>query len=437
MDRFREMHEFASQYLVAGVSSAVRLSKALGHPFYTVSGNGSKLYGVDGKEYIDMCMSHGASFLGHNNPQIVKAIQRALELGIVCSHETEFHGIFAKKICDMVPSCELVRFTCSGTDATQHAIRVAREYTGKEKIIQFEGCFHGYHEGVMFSTHPPLEEVGSYENPNPVPTSGGIPRQMSELVKILPFNDTGILEKAIKKHKDQVAAVIVEPVGYNSGCMLATPEFVSALRELTCSNDILLIFDEILSGFRMGPGGAQEYFGVVPDLCTLGKAVAGGTPLSVFGGKKEIMEHVKPIGNAQHSGTYNGHLICIMAGIAALEQISSPGFYEHINDLAEKLYSGFNDIFQKRKIKGIVSGLGGMFGIYPGLEEEPTNYREIAGKFDSQGLLKFYHEAFKEGLYFVDYGGGPAHHGFSSMHSLKDIEASLEKIDAAVSRLRS
>ncbi|UCF97256.1 MAG: aminotransferase class III-fold pyridoxal phosphate-dependent enzyme [Spirochaetaceae bacterium] len=435
MNSYQETFDFASQYLVAGVSSAVRLSKAFGHPFYTVRGDGSRLQGIDGKEYIDLCMSHGASFLGHNNPKIVEAIKNALELGIICSHETKFHSEYAKQICDMVPCCELVRFTCSGSDATQHALRVAREFTRKEKVIQFEGCFHGYHEGVMFSTHPTLKEAGPYEKPNAVPTSGGIPEAIKNLVYILPYNDVDVLEKTIKKHRDEIAAIIVEPVGYNSGCMLAKREFIKSLRELTTENDVLLIFDEILSGFRMCVGGAQEYFNTTPDLCTLGKAIAGGTPLSVFGGKKEIMQHVKPLGRVQHSGTYNGHLFSIMAGLASLDQISSPGFYDHINNLAARLYSGFNEILQKHKIKGIIQGLGGLFGIYFGLEKEPRNYRDIAENMSSDKLMKFYKEAFKQGLYFADYGGGPAHHGFSSMHTTDDIEECLDKIDIAVSKI--
>jgi len=435
MSKTQELYKLASQYMVAGVSSSVRLSKALGYPFYTLRGDGSKIYDVDGKEYIDFCMSHGASFLGHNNPKIKEAISEALNLGMICSHETEYQGKFAEKICEMVPCCELVRFVCSGTDATQHAIRVAREYTGKERMIQFEGCFHGYHEGVMYSTHPPLELAGSEENPNPVPTSGGIPAQISNLVKILPFNNIDALEKAIKKYKDEVAAVIIEAVGYNSGCMVANKDFLQALRELTKDNDILLIFDEVLSGFRMCPGGVQEYFGITPDLCTLGKSVAGGTPLSVFGGKREIMEHVMPLGKAQHSGTYNGHLIPVLAGIAALKQISSDGFYEHINKLADRLYTGFNEIFQRLKIKGMVKGLGGMCGIYFGLDEEPINYRIIAKNYDKEMTLRFYREAYKEGLYFADYGGGPAHHGFSSAHTMQDIDEALNRIETAMKRL--
>lgn len=435
MNEREKMYDYASKYLVGGVSSSVRLTQILGYPLYTQRGEGSRIWDIDGNEYIDFCMSHGASFLGHNNSKIKKSIEKALDMGIICSHETEYHGQFAQKICEMVPCCDLIRFTCSGTDATQHAIRLAREYTGKDKIIQFEGCFHGYHEGVMFSTHPPLDLAGPAENPTAVPTSGGIPKQMSSLVKVLPFNNADVLEKAIKQHKDEVAAVIIEAIGFNSGCMAADPEFLKTLRELTAENGILLIFDEILSGFRMGPGGAQEYFGVNPDLCTLGKAVAGGTPLSVFGGKKEIMEHVKPIGNAQHSGTYNGHLIPVLAGIAALEQMSSKGFYDQVNSIADKFYTGFNEIFEKTKIKGLVKGIGGMCGIYFGLDEEPKNYRMIAENFDKEKMMNFYREMYKVGLYFADYGGGPAHHGFSSAHTMEDIEESLNRIETGMKRL--
>lgn len=436
MNKKQELHKQASRYLVGGVSSSVRVTKALGYPLFTTRGSGSRIWDVDGVEYIDFCMSHGASFLGHNNQKIKEAIAKALDMGIICSHETEYHSAFAKMICEMVPCCDLVRFTCSGTDATQHAIRLAREYTGKEKIIQFEGCFHGYHEGVMFSTHPALSEAGPAKNPTPVPTSGGIPKQMSSLVKVLPYNDIEALENYISKSRDEVAAVIIEAIGFNSGCMVAEPQFLKALRKLTKDNDIILIFDEILSGFRMGPGGAQGYFGVIPDLCTLGKAVAGGTPLSVFGGRREIMEHVKPLGNTQHSGTYNGHLIPVLAGIASLEQISAKGFYEKINSLADRLYGGFNEILQRNKVKGLVKGIGGMCGIYFGLDEAPKNYRMIAEKFDSEMVMKFYREMYKVGLYFADYGGGPAHHGFSAAHTEQDIDESLSRIETGVKKLR-
>lgn len=435
MEDNKRQFEFASQYLVAGVSSSVRLSKALGYPVYTSRGQGSKIYDLQGTEYIDFCMSHGASFLGHDNVYVRKAVEKALEMGVICAHETVYHGQFAQKICELVPCCELVRFTCSGTDATQNAIRLAREFTGKDKIIQFEGCFHGYHESVMFSTHPPLELAGPYEAPNPVPTSGGIPKQISNLVKVLPYNDPEVLVRELRQNRDQIAAIIVEPIGYNSGCMKGTKEFIETLRHETRDRDVLLIFDEIISGFRMCPGGAQEYYGITPDLCTLGKAVAGGTPLSVFGGIREIMQHVKPLGAAQHSGTYNGHLITVLAGIAALDQIASPGFYTLINSLAERLYTGFNEILERHGVKGIVVGLGGMFGIYFGLDKAPANYREIVSQFDSEKLLRFYREAFAQRLYFADYGGGPAHHGFSSMHTMDDIETSLERIDTAVSKI--
>jgi len=217
--------------------------------------------------------------------------------------------------------------------------------------------------------------------------------------------------------------------------MVANKDFLGACRQLTKDNDILLIFDEILSGFRVCAGGAQEYFGVTPDLCTLGKTVAGGTPLSVFGGKREIMEHVKPLGEVQHSGTYNGHLISILAGIASLEQMSSDGFYERMNKLAGRLYTGFNDIFQRLRIKGMVRGLGPQFGIYFGLDEEPTNYRIIMENFDNEAIMEFFREVYKEGLYFCDYGGGPHHHGFSAAHTAHDIDEALNRIETAMKRL--
>ena len=437
MTKGKELFDFASRYLVAGVSSSIRNTGVQDYPFYAQKGEGSRIWDVDGNEYIDFCMSYGASFLGHNSPAIKQAISKAMEMGVICSHETEYHGRFAKKICEMVPCCELIRFTCSGSDATQHAIRVARGYTKKNKIIQFEGCFHGYHEGVMFSTHPPLALAGTAHNPNAVPTSAGIPRQVFELVNVLPFNNIEVLSKSLMEQKEEVAAVLVEPIGYNSGCMAATPEFLRALRELTKENEILLIIDEILSGFRMCPGGAQEYYGVTPDLCTLGKAVAGGLPLSVFGGKKEIMEHVKPLGDVQHSGTYNGHLIPVLAGIASLEAISSNGYYEKINTLANKFYAGFNEIFKRTRTKGHVKGIGAMCGIYFGLEEEPRDYRVIASQFDAEMMMNFYREMHKVGLFFADYGGKPSHHGISSAHSLQDIEASLDRIETGMKRLKT
>ncbi|MCL5985617.1 MAG: aspartate aminotransferase family protein [Actinobacteria bacterium] len=429
-----KLYEFAKQYLVAGGSASARFNQALRRPLYLTNGKGSKIYDVDGNEYIDMCISHGGSILGHRHPKILEAIQKALELGIICSYETEFQSKLAKKICDMVPAAELVRYTCSGTEATMHSIRLAREYTKKEKIIKFEGHFHGYHDYVQFSWAPPLDKAGPYDNPVPFAQSGGIPERIKDYVIVLPFNDIDLLEKAIKKNKDEVAAVILEPINYNSGCIIPDKEYMKAMRELTAKNGILLLYDEILSAFRTGVGCAQEYFDVVPDLCMIGKCVAGGTPLSVIAGKRGIMQHMRPIGHSEHSGTYTGHLIPVMAAIACLDEISSPGFYDHIYKLAGKLYDGLNQIFSKSKIVARVQGLGARFGFYFGIDEEVKEYR-TAAKNDRLLNLKFYKEMLKRGVYFHDYNGKPCHHGFSSQHTMKDIEEVLNRAEDAVKEI--
>ena len=392
------------------------------------------MYDLDGREYIDLCCSHGATILGHNNAKIKQAIKKALEMGIVCSYETEYQSQLAKKIVDLVPCAELVRFTCSGTEATMHSIRLAREYTKKEKIIKFEGHFHGYHDYVQYSWSPPLDVAGPKNSPIPYPQSGGIPSGIADYIIILPFSNLEVLEKAVKKYKDEVAAVILEPINYNSGCIVPDREYMKAMREITRDNDVLLIYDEVLSAFRTGPGCAQEYFGVVPDLCTIGKCVAGGLPLSVFAGKRQIMEHLRPLGNAEHSGTYNGHLIPVMAAIACLDEIASNGFYDHIYQLADRLYAGISEILKRSKIVGRIQGLGARFGMYFGINEEVTNYR-IAAKNDEEMTLKFFAQVIKHGVYFHDYGGKACHAGFSSAHSLEDIDRALEGIEAAVKEL--
>jgi len=430
-NKHQELFEFSSQYLVGGVSSSIRLNSVLGHPFYVSRGDRSKIYDVEGQEFIDFNMSFGASLLGHNHPKIKQAIQQALDLGIVCSNECKYQGQLAKKIVDLIPCAEMVRFTCSGTEATMHCIRLAREFTGKEKIVKFEGHFHGYHDYLNYSVHPLLDKAGPAENPVPYVESGGVPLGMKKYVIVLPFNNLEVLEKTIKTHKDEIAAVILEPINYNSGCILPEPGYLEEIRKLAQDNEIVLIFDEVLSAFRTGPGCAQKYFGVTPDLCTIGKAVAGGTPLSLFGGKKEIMQHVRPLGNSQHSGTYNGHLIPVMAALACVSEISSEGFYEHIYQLAKKLYSGLEEIFKNSGLKIRVQGLGARFGLYFGVDKEVKDYR-AAARNDRELESKFYRAIHGRKLYLVPF----SHHGFSSAHTLQDIEEALDRVEMAVKEIK-
>lgn len=433
--RSEELWDLAKQSLVAGVSASTRVNSALKRPFYVERGVGSRLYDVDGNELIDMCTSHGGSILGHKHPKIVEAIQKALDLGILCSYETEYQGKLANKVSSMVPGAELMRFTCSGTEATMHAIRVARVVTGKEKIIKFEGHFHGYHDYVQYSWSPPLDQAGPVEAPIPYAQSGGIPAGIRDYIVIVPFNDTQRLEDAIKKHKNEVAAVICEPINYNCGCVVPDRQYMHDMRRLCTESGIMLIYDEILSAFRTGPDCAQGYFGVVPDLCTIGKCVAGGTPLSIFAGKKDYMENVRPLGESEHSGTYTGHLIPVMAAIACLEEISSPGFYDHIYALADTLYGGINELIAKHGLKIRLQGLGARFGLYFGIDEEVTNYR-ISARNDKDMALKFYKLAYDEGVYFHDYSGKACHHGFSAVHTIDDIEQVLGRLDRVFGRLK-
>jgi glutamate-1-semialdehyde 2,1-aminomutase len=434
-NKSEKLFDFAKKYLSGGVSSSTRVNSAIGLPFYVSRGEGSMVYDLEGREYIDMCTSHGASLLGHNNAKVKEAILKALEMGIICAYENEQHSRLARKITEMVPCAELVRFTCSGTESTMHVIRLAREYTGKDKILRFEGHFHGYHDYVTIGGFPPADRVNSGVCFSPYIESGGVPSAMREFVIALPFNDTDVFEKTIKERKDEIAAVIMEPVNYNSGCIVPEKEYIQTIRKLTRENNVLLIFDEVLSGFRMCPGGAQEYLGIIPDLCTIGKAVAGGLPLSVFCGKREIMEHLRPLGNSEHSGTYNGNLIPVMAAQAALEEISKPGFYDHINQLANRFYEEFNRIFKRTGVIGHVQGLGARFGIFFGVAEEVRDYR-LTLRHDRKMMLKFIKAAIEQGVYFHDYGGKACHHGFSSAHSMEDIDNSLDRIESAVKKIK-
>ena len=422
-----ELFQFANNYLVGGVCSSARVNPMLGHPLYMSKGDGSKVYDLDGNQYIDFCTSHGASILGHNHPKIREAIMEAVELGVLCSYETEHHSRLAKMVVDLIPCADLVRFTNSGTEATMHAIRAARSYAGKDKIVKFQGHFHGFHDYMQFNWWPELSGPEPEGPIVPIMESTGMPAGMEEFIIVLPFNNLAVLEETIKSHKDEIAAVILEPINYNSGGIMPEEGYMEALRDLTRDNDVVLIYDEVLSGFRTGTGGAQEYFGITPDMCTLGKCLGGGTPLSAFCGRRDIMEEVTPLGKSTHSGTYNGHLIPITSGIAALEEMSSEGFYDHINRLAHKLYDGCADIFKRAEVKGRVQGLGARFGMFFGIEDEVKNYYQASHK-DQKMFQDFARAALDRGVYFHD----QPHHGFSSAHTMEDIDKTLEVIEASV-----
>src|SRR5262245_46799791 len=271
VDQFQE----ACQYLAGGVSSSTRVNKALGHALLFDRAEGCRLWDLDGKEYIDLCCSHGDTLLGHGDVRVRRAIEQVLDRGAACSYENELQTAFARLLCETVPCLERVRFTCSGSEATMHCLRLARAFTGKQKILKFEGNFNGYHDQVMFAIGTPADQLGPETAPTVYAASTGIAAGLDRNLVLVPYNRPDLFEQTFRKHAAELAAVICEPIYYNAGCIVPSPEFMATVRRLTREHAVLLIFDEVLSAFRMAPGGAQEYLKITPDLCTLGKAVGG------------------------------------------------------------------------------------------------------------------------------------------------------------------
>ena len=436
MTRVEEQYRQACDYLAGGVSASTRLNRALGHALLIDRADGCRVWDLDGREYLDLCCSHGATLLGHGDPGVRRAVEQALARGAPCSYENELHTELARLLCETVPCCERVRFTGSGTEATMHCLRLARAFTGRSKLLKFEGNFHGYHDQVMYAIGTPADRLGPEESPALFPGSSGLPAGLDQNVVVVPYNRPDLLESAFARHGAELAAVFCEPIYYNAGCIVPAPEFLAALHRLTQAHGMLLIFDEVLSAFRMAPGGAQEYLGVTPDLCTLGKAVGGGFPLSVFGGRRDIMERLMPQGDCQHSGTYNGHVVAVAASLAAVTAYRQRGFYDHIHAVAERLYGGLSEVFARHDVAGRAEGLGARFGIYFGLTPPVRNYRD-AVRHQREQMLRFIAAAARRGVYFHDYGGAACHHGFCAAMTLADTDEALNRLDAAVRELRT
>ena len=426
--------EFAQSYMPAGVGAGGRFNGSLGRPMFFVRGDGARLHGVDGREYLDFNLSHGATILGYNHPATRRGIEQALEMGVLAACETEYVARLAQRICEIIPCAEMVRFATSGMEATALAIRLARAATGREKIIKFEGHFHGFHTDVMFNT-----SGLPWSGPAPIPTradSVGLPRAAGESLIVLPWNDGAALDQAFVRHGDEIAAVICEPINYNSGCIPAEREFLATLRALTERHESILIFDEVLSSFRMAVGGAQEYYHVTPDVCTLAKAVANGLPLAVIAGKREFMKMFSPEGPAAHSGTYSGHLFAVLASLVSLGEIAAPGFYDRIFSNAQRLYDGLTRLFDSHGVPARVQGLGARFGIYFGVTHEVKNYQDAA-RIDGELGYRFIRACFERGVYFHNYGKlALGHHGFSAAHTPADIDETQNRVESALGSLK-
>jgi glutamate-1-semialdehyde 2,1-aminomutase len=413
-----------------GVNASARMNPALGHPLFFERGEGAYLYDVDGHRYIDYCTSHGASLLGHGHPAVTAAVQKALAMGGMLACETELQVEVAERLLHLFPGMDMVRYTCSGTETTWHALRVARAYTGKYGVVKFEGHYHGVNDTVGYSHWPDLDKAGPAHSPRPVPDSAGIPPGNSDLITLLPFNDADAFERCLRGQADSLAAVIMEPVNYDSCGLVPTPEFLHTVRVLTRELGVVLIFDEVLSGFRVRAGGALGD-ACIPDMTVLGKAVGGGMPVSAFMGRRAIMETCTPVGPALHSGTYNAPPVLVAAIGALLDEVTRPGFYAHLNALGERLYTGLREILARRGIKAWVQGVGARFGLLFGLDEEPRNYRDVA-KQDLEAMRRFHLACLERGVY-LHYVS--PHHGYSIAHTMADIEETLSVMDDAAKTL--
>ena len=422
-----QLHERAKRVMVGGVTAGGRFNPVLGRSYYFERGDGCRLWDVDGNEYIDFSSSNGASMLGFNHPKINEAARKGLELGTMCTQETAFHVELCERIAEIIPSAEKVRLSNTGTEATMAAIRIARAATGREKVLKFEGHFHGMHDYVFFNSHTPdlpyQPVVPSF------PDSEGIPRSIGDLLVNVPFNDEAALRTALDRHGDELACVILEPVSYNLGCVMADREWLQLLRAETERRGIVLIFDEVLCGFRMALGGAQAYYGVTPDLTTLAKALGAGWPIAAIAGKASVMNELNPIGHTVVSGTYTGQLCSVMASLAALEIMSEPGFYDRINAVGSHLYEGLDRLFRDSGVPGHVQGLGARFGLYFGVQDWVKDYNG-ARAFDHSLNDRFLAACAPAGLHFHDFGTkmAPMHYGTTSAHTQADIDASLERL---------
>jgi glutamate-1-semialdehyde 2,1-aminomutase len=432
----RAVYEEAKKYMVGGVNAGGRYDSLWGRPFLVARGEGCRVWDVDGNEYIDFSQASGAMIHGYNHPALRQAVLDAVDVGAYCNYESEMHGQLARMLCEIVPSAERVRLSNTGTEATMGAIRLARAYTGKNKILKFEGHFHGMHDYLFFNWQTPLTEPDPEGLIRPATDTAGIPPSLADLLMIIPFNDVEALERTVRRHRDELAAIILEPIAYNQGCIPAEREYLQTMRRLATENGIVLIFDEVLSGFRTGAGCAQEYLGVTPDLTTLAKALGGGMPISALVGKREIMDVLSPVGHCVMSGTYTGHLTAVASAIASVTLMRQPSFYPDLWRVSQHLYDGLNDLFKRRSLRGHVQGIGARFGWYFGVEEPVTNLRQ-ASRFDPDMTERFLRAARDYGLYFHHFGTrlAPMHYGTSSALTVADVDWSLDRIETVFRKL--
>ena len=398
VDQNEVLFERAQKTIPGGVNSPVRAFRQVGGtPRFVTKAQGPYFWDANGQRYIDLIMSWGPMIAGHANPEVVSAVQKAAETSFSYGAPTEGEIELAERICALMSSVEQVRMVSSGTEATMSALRLARGYTGRDLIIKFEGCYHGHADSLLVKAGSGL--LTCADSTQNAPSSGGVPQDLVKHTLVLPYNDIAAIEEVFKKQGDQIAAVIIEPIAGNMNLIQPSKEFLSAIRSLTSKHGSVLIYDEVMTGFRVALGGAQSLQGITPDLTCLGKVMGGGMPMAAFGGKKEIMNKLAPLGNVYQAGTLSGNPVAVAAGLKTLEIISREGFYECLTGQTEKLMAGLKQAADKASVPFAVDSVGGMFGFYFA-DQVPTSY-EIVTKTNIEAFKKFFHLMLDEGVYLA------------------------------------
>ena len=413
--RSETLFQRAQKTIPGGVNSPVRAFRSVGGtPRFLERAEGARVWDADGKDYIDYVGSWGPAIAGHAHPAIVEAVREAALKGLSFGAPNEGEVVMAELICELLPSVEMVRLVSSGTEATMSAIRLARGFTGRDAILKFEGCYHGHADSLLVKAGSGLLTFGN-------PSSGGVPADFAKHTIVVDFNDLQQVEEVFKARGDEIAAIIVEPVAGNMNLIKPQPGFLEGLRRVCTQYGAVLIFDEVMTGFRVGPQGVQGLYGVTPDLTTLGKVIGGGMPVGAFGGRRDIMQHIAPLGAVYQAGTLSGSPVAGAAGIVSLQLTRAPGFYEGLTASTQRLVSGLAAAAAESGVCFSADSVGGMFGAYF-TATVPTSFAEVMGA-DKERFNRFFHAMLDAGHYFAP---SAFEAGFvSAAHSDADIDATI------------
>ena len=427
MSTMHEQFQAAKNHIPGGVNSPVRAFRGVGgDPVFIAKAKGAYIVDTEGKQYIDYVGSWGPMILGHAHPEVISAVKAAADNGLSFGAPTEIETTMADKICEIVPSMEMVRMVSSGTEATMSAIRLARGYTGRDKIIKFEGCYHGHSDSLLVKAGSGALTLG-------VPDSPGVPASLAEHTLTLPYNNLDSVAETLSQLGEQIACIIIEPVAGNMNCIPPVAGFLEGIRELCTKHGVVLIFDEVMTGFRVALGGAQSHYNIVPDLTTLGKVIGGGMPVGAFGGKREIMEKIAPLGPVYQAGTLSGNPIAMTAGLKTLELISAPGFFDGLSKKVEYLTNGILAAAQSAGIAMTCNRVGGMFGLF--FSENQVNSFEQATQCNIEQFKQFFHGMLDEGVYMAP---SAYEAGFvSTMHTTDDLDRTITAAKKVLGKIAS